>query len=119
MADELKELIRQEGKIIYIYLSKEISVDPEEDDKLQVCYNPVSIKGLVSDLTSAQMSWKTPGLSETQGKEIICDKKYRNSIEQSFKLRIDGDEYVSWKDNSGKTQIREEGAYIRLYVYRK
>ena len=64
------------------------------------------------------MAWKTPGVMEVQGKEIIVDKKYRNTIEQAYKIKIEDDEYVGWKDNSGKTQIREEGSYIRLYVYR-
>lgn len=117
--DELKELIRQEGKIIYIYLSKSVSQDPEEDDKLEICYNPITIRGLLNDLTSASVNWKMPGTGVVQGKEIVCDKKYRNTIEMAYKLKIDGNEYIGWKDNSGKTQIREEGSYIRLYIYRK
>ena len=117
--EELKELIREQGKIIYLFLSKEVSQDPEEDDKIQICYNPIPIKGLVNDLTSASVQWKMPGTGVVQGKEVVCDKKYRNSIEQAYKLKIDGNEYVGWKDNSGKTQIREEGSYIRLYIYRR
>jgi hypothetical protein len=119
MSDELKELIRNEGKILWVYLSKSIKNDPEEEDKTETVFNPIPIRGLISDLTSSQMQWKTSGTQETQGKEIIINKKYRNTIEQAYKIKIGDDYYVGWKDNQGRTQIREEGDYIRLYVYRK
>jgi len=116
---ELDELIKSNGKIIWLYLSKEISEDPEEESKTITVFNPITIRGLLNDLTSASVQWKMPGTGVVQGKEIVCDKKYRNTIEMAYKLKIDGNEYVGWKDNSGKTQIREEGSYIRLYIFRK
>jgi hypothetical protein len=117
--EEFVDIFNEIGKIIYIYLGQEISQDPEEEDKKVITYNPIPVKAIVNDLTSAQMSWKTPGLSEIQGKEIILENKWRNTIEQSYKIVIDTDEYVSWKDNSGKTQIRDDGSYIRLYIYKR
>lgn len=117
--EEYLDLFNEIGKIIYIYLGKEISQDPEEEDKKVVVYNPIPIKAIVTDLTSAQMTWKTPGLGEFQGKELLLENKWRNTIEQSYKIVIDGDEYVSWKDNSSKTQIRDDGSYIRLYIYKR
>lgn len=119
MANELDDLINQEGINILVYLSKSISQDPEEDDKKDVTYNPIPIKALVTDLTSASVQWKMPGTGETQGKEILCDSKYRNTIEQAYKIVIGGDTYVGYKDNFGKAQIRTAGNYIRVYLYRK
>jgi hypothetical protein len=117
--DELRELIRQEGKKIYIYISKSVKQDPEEEDTKDICFNPCVITGLFNELTSSQMTWKTTGTAPTQGGEIVVDKKYRTMLECAFKIVIDSVTYVGWKDNQGKTQIRQEGNYIRHYVYRK
>lgn len=119
MSEEYKDLIKEIGVTIWIWLGRQVSQDPEEQDKLDIVFNPIPIRALVSDLTSAQMTWKTSGTQEMQGKEIIVNKKYRNTIEQAYKIKIDDDYYVGWKDNQGRTQIREESDYIRLYVYRK
>jgi hypothetical protein len=119
MSDELKELLRINGEIIWVYLSKSIKQDPEEEDKKDIAYNPIPIRALVTDLTSASVQWKMPGISETQGKELVLNKKYKNTIEQAYKMTIDSDTYVGWKDSQGRTQIREESGYIRLYIYRK
>ena len=61
-----------------------------------------------------------PGIRTSKAKELIIEKKYKNLIKASSKILIDGEYYYGWKDNVGnKLQIREQGEYIRIYVYIK
>jgi hypothetical protein len=117
--EELADLLKQQGKTILIYLGKEIKTDPEEESVSVTTFNPLPIKALVRDLTSSQMQWKMYGITTSQGKELICDKNYRNTIEQSHTIVIDGIKFTGWRDNFARMQIREEGNYIRVYVYQK
>ena len=114
--EPLKELLKHQGKTIKIYFAKETLIDPYEDEKELRYLQPVGIKAIAVDLTFAQAQYKLPGISVSKSKEIILNKKYRSLIERSYKIEIDGEFYYSWKVN-GKCQIREEGNYIRLYVY--
>ncbi len=116
MIDALKELFKHNAKTIKVYFAQEVLVDPYEDEKELKYLQPVGIKALVSDLTFAQAQYKLPGINAEKSKEIIVHKKYHSLIERSYKIEIDGEFYYSWKVN-GKCQIRQEGDYIRLYVY--
>lgn len=115
---ELDELIKEEGQWIKIYLGKEVIDDPEEQNVNVTLFNPVPVKALVTDLTSAQMKWKIYGIETEQGKELVIKNKYRTLIEQSQKIEIKGVDYIGWRDNFGQMQIREEGNYLRIYIYR-
>ena len=117
--NELDELINQEGQWIKIVLGKEIITDPEEQTTKVIFDNPIPIKCLVNDLTSAQLRWKMYGIETSQGKELFMDAKYRGIIDMSQKIVIDNVDYVGWRDDLGKMQIRQEGSYLKIYVYRR
>jgi len=117
--NELDELIQQEGQWIKVVLGKEIIIDPEEQTKKPILNNPIPIKAIVTDLTSAQLRWKMYGIETQQGKELIIDSRHRNLIEMSQKIIIDDVDYVGWRDDLGKMQIRQDGGYLKVYVYRR
>ena len=116
----MDEIFKQHSKCIKVYIGKEIRTDPYEHTVEVTLLNPISIKGIVTDFTSTQSQWKMPGVITDKSKEIIVEKKYRNLLEMSQKIQIDGDNdyYNGWKVN-GRMQIREEGNYIRVYIYIK
>jgi len=117
--NELDELINQEGVWIKIVLGKEIIIDPETQEKKPILINSIPIKAIVTDLTSTQLRWKMYGIETQQGKELFMDIKYRGIIDMSQKIVIDNVDYVGWRDDLGKMQIRQEGSYLKIYVYRR
>ncbi len=117
--DEFKELIREIGKTVLVYLGVERSADPFEQNVTTTLISPIPIQAIVTDLTPTQVQWKMVGVTTNKAKEVIVPKSKRNLIEQSSKIVIDGDDYLGWRDNTGKMVIREVGDYIRIYCYSK
>lgn len=94
--------------------------DMDEQNATVVYQNPIPIKAIVTDLNFSSVQWKMPGIYSQKSKEVICNKKYKGLIEKSYKIQVQGnnDYYEGWKV-SGKMQIREDGDYIRFYMYIK
>jgi hypothetical protein len=118
MSEELKDLIKKEGKIISFYLGKEVIQDPFEKNTVSTLYNPIHVRGLVSDLTPNKKQWAMLGVLSDKAKEIIIPASKKTLLEQSQKLKIDDDYYIGWKEN-GKLQYTIQGNYLRAYVYIK
>ena len=112
----LNEFFRNAGKSIRVYLAQEIEIDPFEHTKEFTELSPIPIKAIVTDLIASQSEWKMPGITTAKSKEIIIKKKHRSLIEQSYRIEINGESYQGWKVH-GKMQIREEGDFLRIYVY--
>jgi len=114
----MDNLFRSEAKKIRIWFSKETITDPFEKTVALTDQNSVTIYALVTDLVTSQSQWKMPGVITNKAKEIMVEKKYRHALELSSKIKYEKDFYEGWRDN-GKMQIREEGDYIRVYIYIK
>lgn len=119
MSNELDDLFNVIGQTIWVVFGKEISQDPEENDKLIKPFNKIPIQAIISDLGASSTSFKMPGLGAIQSKDLLIDNKYKNMIENSVKFIIENNEYYGYKDNDSRLQIRNEGNYCRIYVYRK
>lgn len=114
----MKHVFDQFAKNIRVYLATETVVDPFEKNTELVHLNPLPIKALVTDLTASQAQWKMIGIIADKAKEIIIEKKYRSLIEKSAIIEVEGELYNGWKVNH-KLQIRQEGDYLRCYIYIK
>ncbi len=116
----MDELFKNHSQKIKIYLATETIDDPYEKNVSLTELNPIPIKAIVTDLTFAKVQYAMPGIITDKAKEIIVKKKYRSLLEKSYKIQIlgDTDYYEGWKSNS-KMQIREEGNYLRCYIYIK
>jgi hypothetical protein len=116
----IDSLFREQSTCIKIYVGKESQVDPYEKNVTTVHLNPITIKGIVTDLTATKIMYAMPGIIADKAKEIVTKKKHRSLLEQSQKIQIKGDSdlYEGWRSN-GKMQIREEEDYIRVYIYNK
>jgi len=114
----MENLFKEKSQYIKIYLGTETEIDPFEKNISVSLLNPTPIRAIVTDLTSAKVQWAMPGIVTDKAKEIIIRKKNRPMLEMSRKIQIlgDNDYYEGWKTN-GKMQIREEGEYIRCYIY--
>jgi len=114
----MEQLFREESQFIRIYYSVEQETDPFEHTVELTDLPSLPIKAIVTDLIASQAIWKMPGIKLSKAKEIIIEKKYRSLIEISEKIKVDDDYYEGWKEN-GKLQIRQEGDYLRIYIYSK
>lgn len=114
----MEHLFKEYARHIKIYLATEALLDPFEKNVKLTHLNSLPIKAIVTDLTASQAQWKMLGIVTDKAKEIIIEKKYRSLIEQSALIEVDGELYNGWKVNH-KMQIREEGDYLRIYIYIK
>lgn len=123
MEHPLKAIFEKEAKWIQIYMGTETIDDPFEKNVTKSFINPLSIRAIVTDLIASQVQWKMPGIKTQKAKDILVHKKDRTLLEQSQRIEFrnsDGitEHYQGWREN-GKMQIREEGEYLRVYIYSK
>jgi hypothetical protein len=114
----MEELFREQSKRIKIYLSNEIETDPFEKTKEITYLPPLAIDAVVSDLSFSKIQWTLQGITTNSAKELLVEKKNKSLLEQSSKIEIDGEDYEGYRIN-GKTAIKTEGEYIRVYIYLK
>ena len=116
--DELKDIFKEKGEWIRIYVGTESTIDPYEKNVEVTMINPQPIRAIVTDFTPTQMQWKTNGIITTKGKEIIIKKKYIGLLKASQKIKCQGEYYYGWRTN-GELNFRTEAGYIRCYIYIK
>lgn len=116
----METIFREKAQPILIYIGIETEIDPFSHEVETSMLNALPIQGIVSDISPASAQWKMPGITTSKTREIIIEKKYKTLIEQSQKIQILGDDtlYTGWKV-SGRLQMREEGDYVRLYIFSK
>lgn len=118
----LDEVFKSNAQCVRVYMGVETVDDPYEKNVTVRLLNPIPIKALVKDLVASQIGWKMPGIIAEKAKELIVDKKHRNLLEKSHKIELkENNKCVSfegWRVN-GKMQIREEGDFLRVYIYSK
>jgi len=119
----LDDVMNTQGTWIRVYVGKETIQDPFEKDVTVVCTNPIPVRAIVEDLTSASAQWKMPGIKVAKVKDILVDYKHRALLEHSSKIEYQGELYEGWKEQ-GKMQLREQpgvggNGYLRLYIYSK
>ena len=114
----MENIFKEQSKCVKIYLGTETETDPYEHTIEETLLNPISIKAIITDLTTAKIQWAMPGIISDKAKEIIIRKKDRPKLEASRKLKIGSEYFEGWKVN-GMMQIREEGNFCRCYIYIK
>lgn len=112
----MDKVFKEFRRPIRLYMAVETVQDPYEKNVVHMELNPLPIQAIVTDLVSSQIQWKMPGIVTERAKEVIAKKKYKNMVEQTYKIEIDGEMYEGWKQN-GKLQVRVEQDYIRFNVY--
>ena len=114
----MNKLFKEQSKTIKIYMTKEIITDPFSKTVEVLELSPLPLKAIVTDLGFSSINWKMPGIVATSAKEILIQKKHRDMLEASYKIRIDDEDYEGFKV-AGKLQLKEEDVYIRAYVYKR
>lgn len=116
--DELNDIFKEMSQKIKIILAIATDEDPYEHNKSLSELSSLPISAIVNDLGFAKIQWIMPGISTNKAKEIYIEKKYKSLIEQSYKIIINNEAYEGWRINN-KMQIKEEGNYLRIFIYIK
>lgn len=114
----MEHLFREMSQKIKIYLAIESVEDPIEKNTSTVLLPPIPISAIVNDLGFGKIKWQMDGISTSDAKEIYIEKRNKSLLEQSQKIEISGVDYEGYKI-LGKMQIKTEGDYCRIYIYRK
>ena len=114
----MEQFFNDMSESIKIYIAIETETDPYEHTVDLTRLNSLPIKAIVTDLIFSQINWKMPGIVTDKAKEIVIKKKYRSLLEKSEVIEVRGELYEGWKVNRAM-QIREEGNFLRIYIYIK
>lgn len=112
----MDRLFKEKSQKIRIVLATEQILDPFEKNVAFSELPSLPINAIVTDLTMTQANYKMPGIVTDKTKEIIIEKKYESLLLKSYRIKVDNDYYVGWKQN-GRLQYRIEGDYLRAYIY--
>jgi hypothetical protein len=108
---DLFGLLKNEGKLskVLIYSAKDTVDDPYEKTTTKTFLNPIPVDALVRDITPESLVWKYFGQIPMGSKEIICEKKYIDTLKTADKIKIGTEYYNVRKDDSKgwKIQVRD------------
>ena len=114
----MDEFFKEQSQRIKLYFGIDTEEDLYEKNTSTSMLNPIAIDAIVSDLSFSKVTWNMPGIVTESAKEIYIEKKNKNLVEQSQKIEVEGVMYEGWRI-SGKMQMKTEGDYIRIFIYRK
>ena len=103
---------------ILIYLAKETTTDPYRKIKEFEIITAIPINAVVSDLNFTQIQWKMQGVDSAKAKQIIIHKRDLKTLKNSYKIRIDDEDYEGWRVKS-QLQYRQYEDYVQAYIYLK
>jgi len=112
------KLLRREGKLtkVLLYPAQEIEVDPYYHKKELTYQQPITIDALVRQLNPSELRWKYYGQIPLGSKQIICEKKYINTIKAADRIKIEDNYYKVRKDDSRGFSIIKRNDYIVIVV---
>ncbi len=104
---------------ITIYFSTKTAgedFDTYENNYTYTNLNPLTIKGIVTDISPEALVWKSYGLKEIGAKEVVCKSKYAEWFRIANKIVIDGDEFEVYKEGVGNRVIIQKRLYNLIRV---
>lgn len=115
---DIFHILRNEGKLskILVYMASEAIADPYEKNKTLSYQQPIPVDALVRDLSPESLYWKYFGQIPMGSKEIILEKKYKNTIKSADRIKIGDNYFKVRKDDSRGFSILERQDYIVVVV---
>jgi hypothetical protein len=98
---DLFGLLKQEGKLskILVYPAIEEVDDPYTHTTKKTFLNPITVEALVRNISTEALTWKYYGLIPAESKEIICEKRWKETIKSASKIQIDDELYKCYHDD--------------------
>jgi len=112
------QLFREQAVNIKFHIASETIDDPYEKTVTLTYLPPLPVKAIVQDLSFSKLQWIMPGIRADKAKEIYIEKKRESLLKAGFYITIGNDstKYEGYLEN-GTLKYKEEGEYLRLYVY--
>ena len=108
---------------IYIYMSSKVAgddFDPYENNYTFSNLNPIVIKAYVREITPEALVYRQFGLDQIGALEIITEAKYKTIFENCNKIVVNGDNYIVFKEGTGKSVItKRPGNLLHVVITRK
>lgn len=110
---ELQKLLfnsEQTKKINLFFSTKEAGedYDPQEQKYDYTALNPITIKGIVTELSPEKLVYKGYGESKVGSVEIMTDSKYKEWFKNCIAIEIEGVSYTTYKDAVGSSSIVQD-----------
>lgn len=122
---EIKKLLANKdfSTKVQLYFSTKTMGDDYDPFSKNFSYNelsPVTVRGLVRELSPEALVWKQYGLAESGAVELITDKKYLDWFKNCTKIIIDGEIYTVFKDATGdRVQIQKRSNDVIRVILQK
>jgi len=116
---DIFKILEGEGKLtkVYVYPSIERETDPYEHTKESSYLNYTTIKGLVREISPESLHWKYFGQIPMKSKELICQKKWKNTLMLADKIKIADDYYKTYKQEKSFAIIEKTEYLIVVLEY--
>lgn len=108
------DVLKAEGKLtkVFLFPAQDVENDPYEHTKTTSYQQSIPIDALVRDVTIEALAWKYFGNLPMGSKQIICEKKWLNTIKASHRIKIDDDYFFTYRDDSKNFGIIVRADYI-------
>lgn len=116
---DIFKLLEGEGKLtkVFVYPSIEVLIDPYEKNTSKSYLNYTTIKGLVREVSPEALHWKYFGQIPMKSKELICQKKWKNTLLIADKIKIGNDYYKCYKQEKSFVIVEKTEYLIVILEY--
>ncbi len=110
----LFQLLKQEEKLtkVALFPAQALETDPREHTKTLNYLQAIYIDAFVRDVSVESIVWKYFGNIPQGSKQLICEKKYLNTIKSSYRIKIGDDFYSVYRDGTKDFSIIVRSDYI-------
>lgn len=121
----LSELITksEHKEKIQIFFSTNVAGDdwdPYEKNYTKTNMNPITIYGIVTEISPSTLVWKSYGLSEFGSVQVLCDAKYDSWFRKCSKVVINDKTFNVFKEGTGNAIIQKRPyGMIRVALQKK
>jgi hypothetical protein len=93
--------ITEKIQLVFGVPYKDSDYDNYENNEKYTNLAPITIRGIVRQISSESLVWRTYGLAETGSIEIITEKKYKEWFKNCRQIIYDGNKYEVFKEATG------------------
>jgi len=110
---DIFDILKNEGLLekIEIYPGKETQAT-NYDSSSTTMYNPITIKGLVSEISQSSLKWKYFGNLAVGSVQVIIEKRYKSLMLAGRQIKIRDNYYSVHTDDSKNFTYQEKKDYI-------
>jgi hypothetical protein len=117
---DIFDLLRKEKKLtkVLVYSAQSVENDPTEHTVTDTLMNAIAIQAYVRQVTPESIVWKYYGNIRSDSLQIICEKRWYETLLVAKKIVIDDIEYKTLYDDTRGFSILKREDYLVLVAVR-